>query len=264
MQDDWLPPAEALAAFPVRQWVVAWAKHPLLRTWRLDGPAGEPGLYVKAGRGRAHAEVIAERARLEWAAGRLAVPEVVAGGESDAIAWHATRAMPGSPGVAPENLERPAELAAAMGRGLRRFHAAAIEVCPFDFRNARALEIARSNVSAARFLQSDLLPEHQGMDLAEALATMEALVPCREEVVLTHGDYCVPNVLLEDGEVTGFVDIGGLGLADRWRDLAVGTWSVTRNLGPGFEGVFLEGYGVEADPRRQKFCRLLYDLAAPF
>jgi kanamycin kinase len=74
----------------------------------------------------------------------------------------------------------------------------------------------------------------------------------------------VPNVLLEDGEVTGFVDIGGLGLADRWRDLAVGTWSVTHNLGPGFEAAFLEGYGVKADPQRQRFYRLLYDLAAPF
>jgi kanamycin kinase len=69
-------------------------------------------------------------------------------------------------------------------------------------------------------------------------------------------------VLVADGRVTGFVDLGELGVADRWWDLAVGSWSVTWNFGPGWEQVFLDAYGVEWDPGRVAFFRLLYDLVS--
>ena len=51
-------------------------------------------------------------------------------------------------------------------------------------------------------------------------------------------------------------------MADRWWDLAVATWSVTWNLGPGYEALFLEEYGVGRDDRRVAFYRLLYDVVS--
>jgi kanamycin kinase len=60
----------------------------------------------------------------------------------------------------------------------------------------------------------------------------------------------------------GFVDLGELAVADRWWDLAIGTWSTTWNYGPGLEPRFLAAYGAEPDPDRQAFYRLLYDLAS--
>ena len=44
--------------------------------------------------------------------------------------------------------------------------------------------------------------------------------------------------------------------------VAVGAWSVTWNLGPGWEELFYEAYGVEPDEPRIEFYRLLYDLAS--
>ena len=79
---------------------------------------------------------------------------------------------------------------------------------------------------------------------------------------MCHGDYCLPNALLERDEVTGFVDLGELGVADRYRDLAIATWSVTWNLGPGFESCFLDAYDAPLDPERIRFYRLLYDLVS--
>jgi kanamycin kinase len=67
-------------------------------------------------------------------------------------------------------------------------------------------------------------------------------------------------VLISDGRVSGCVDLGQLGVADRWWDLAVATWSVTWNLGPRWEDLFLDAYGVRRDPARVAFFRLLYDL----
>jgi kanamycin kinase len=81
-------------------------------------------------------------------------------------------------------------------------------------------------------------------------------------LVVCHGDYCLPNVLIEADAACGFVDLGELGVADRWWDLAVATWSVTWNLGPGYEDLFLHEYGVERDDDRVEFYRLLYDVVS--
>lgn len=66
--------------------------------------------------------------------------------------------------------------------------------------------------------------------------------------------------MIDDGRAVGFLDLGEAGLADRWRDLAVATWSVTWNFGPGHEERFLSAYGADWDAHRRDLYRLLYDL----
>ena len=79
--------------------------------------------------------------------------------------------------------------------------------------------------------------------------------------MVCHGDACAPNTLLADtGRWTGHVDVDTLGLADRWADLAVATWSVSWNFGPGWERQLLDAYGVEYDDERITYYRLLWDL----
>ncbi len=67
-------------------------------------------------------------------------------------------------------------------------------------------------------------------------------------------------MLLDADRVVGYLDLGEVGVADRWRDLAVATWSVTWNFGHGHEDLFLRSYGVARDLRRRDLYRLLYDL----
>ena len=61
--------------------------------------------------------------------------------------------------------------------------------------------------------------------------------------VLIHGDYCLPNVLVEDGHLSGLIDLGGAGLGDPQDDLAAGVWTLQYNYGPGHAREFLEAYG---------------------
>jgi kanamycin kinase len=72
----------------------------------------------------------------------------------------------------------------------------------------------------------------------------------------------LPNVLIDDGAVTGYLDLGELGVADRWWDLAVATWSCDWYVGPGWQDLFLDTYGIERDDDKIEFYRLLYDLAS--
>jgi aminoglycoside phosphotransferase len=61
--------------------------------------------------------------------------------------------------------------------------------------------------------------------------------------VLIHGDYCLPNVLVKDGTLTGLIDVGQAGLGNPEVDLAAGVWSLKYNFGEGFARDFLSAYG---------------------
>lgn len=79
--------------------------------------------------------------------------------------------------------------------------------------------------------------------------------------MVCHGDARAPNTIVDNhGDFVGHVDLSSLGVADRWADLAVATWSTVWNYGPGWEEVLLEAYGVEPDPVRTRHHRLLWEL----
>jgi kanamycin kinase len=75
--------------------------------------------------------------------------------------------------------------------------------------------------------------------------------------VLVHGDFCLPNVLVHDGRLSGLVDLGGAGLASPEIDLAAGVWTLQYNYGKGFARAFLEAYGWPpmTDPAIEKLRR---------
>lgn len=63
---------------------------------------------------------------------------------------------------------------------------------------------------------------------------------------LIHGDYCLPNILVKNGKINGFVDLGGAGIGDPWRDYAWCIWSLEYNLGTKeYTPLLLEKLGIE-------------------
>ena len=61
--------------------------------------------------------------------------------------------------------------------------------------------------------------------------------------VLIHGDCGLPNVLVQDGQLSGLVDVGQSGLGNPEDDLAAGVWTLQYNFGKGFARPFLDAYG---------------------
>jgi kanamycin kinase len=188
------------------------------------------------------------------------VPPVLAYGADGEHEWLLTAALAGRSAVDAAWLADPPRLVPLLAEGLRRFHAVTAEGCPFDGRLDVALRTVERRLAAGREDAGRALVAHGGITARAALARLGRRRPEPEDLVVCHGDYCLPNVLLARGRVSGYVDLGALGVADRWRDLAVATWSVTRNLGPGWEGRFLAAYGVRRASARLAYYRLLYDL----
>lgn len=203
------------------------------------------------------ADPVGEVARLEWAARFTPVPAVLEHGADADGSWLVTAALPGENAVADRWLAEPATAVVALGTGLRALHdALPVAGCPFSWS-------APERVAAARDLPPDPArwhDEHAGLTVAEALRRI-ADPPPVERLVVCHGDACAPNTLLHaDGRWSAHVDLDRLGVADRWADLAVASWSTVWNYGADWTGALLDTYGVAPDPERTAYYRLLWDL----
>lgn len=49
--------------------------------------------------------------------------------------------------------------------------------------------------------------------------------------ILIHGDFCLPNILVKNNKISGFIDTEATGLGDPWEDYAWCIWSYEYNLG---------------------------------
>jgi kanamycin kinase len=200
-----------------------------------------------------------EIARLRWAAPFLRVPAVLDTGDDDTGSWMTTLALPGESAVSPRWLGDPATAARAIGSGLRALHdALPVDACPFSWQaKDRLARVLSSGGPDPGRWHVDHLP----LSAADALARL-ADIPPIDRLVVCHGDACTPNTLIDDsGNCSGHVDLGRLGVADRWADLAISTWSLDWNYGPGWQHVLLDAYGVEPDKERIAYYRLLWDLS---
>jgi kanamycin kinase len=263
------PPETIASNYAAWSWTVAWEWPDLATTWRLEetllGPTVPARvIFVKVVRSGHFPTALEEAARLKWARGHLPVPEVLAAGSDGSIDWIVTTALDGLDATRHPLRAEPERLVPILARGLAEFHAIApVETCPFDFRARTAIAHANSRVRNGIAKPGDLHPEHAHFTLETALRELERLAPPSEDLVVCHGDYCFPNVLLgEGGTITGYVDLGELAVADRWWDVAIGAWSTTWNIGPGWEELFYESYGIAPDDHRIRFYRLLYDLSS--
>ena len=64
---------------------------------------------------------------------------------------------------------------------------------------------------------------------------------------LLHGDYCLPNIMLDNWCFSGFIDVDQGGIGDKHMDLFWGIWSLGFNLKTNaYRDRFLDAYGRDA------------------
>ncbi|MCW2602918.1 MAG: putative aminoglycoside 3-phosphotransferase [Pseudonocardiales bacterium] len=215
-------------------------------TFELGHGAGRRFLkWAPAGSGL---DLDAEIARLGWIQPLWPAPRVLDYGVDDDGSWLLTAGLAGDSAVAPRWVAQPRLAVRAIGAGLRALHdALPVETCPFSWSVQHRRERAYAAAEARAASAADVAR------LADA--------PDPDRIVVCHGDACAPNTLIGgDGRWSGHVDFDALGVADRWADLAVATWSTEWNYGAGWEAELLDAYGIDPDPHRTAYYRLLWDL----
>ena len=84
----------------------------------------------------------------------------------------------------------------------------------------------------------------------------EAMNTRKKYDTLIHGDFCLPNILVKDNKITGFIDLGDSGIGDPWFDYAWCIWSLEYNLKTNkYTQVLLDKLGIEFD--REKYLKYI-------
>lgn len=173
--------------------------------------------------------------------------------------WLLTRRVPGEDCTHKQYLDDPKRLCDTTAALLRRLHETDRTDCPVSDRNSGSLSAAGRNYKAGRFDPS-FLPEHWCCGNAEeAWNLIRSNRQYLKADTLLHGDYCLPNILLDDWRFSGFIDVGNGGIGDRHFDIFWGIWSLWFNLkSDAFRERFLDAYGRDkAEPEMLRFIAAL-------
>ncbi|MEM7808245.1 MAG: aminoglycoside 3'-phosphotransferase [Planctomycetota bacterium] len=219
---------------------------------------GDEAVYLKThldqAVGDAHPLAI-ESARTAWLAGVIGedgplVPRVLAfeqGSPQAGVgtwAYLATTAVPGRP-LHDQMADTPLRVARLVGRTLRMLH----DVKPADTLEHRRIAaiLAEADERLGRGIVGSSLRQVQSeRSLKKTLKRLTKRPIDDAERVVTHNDFCLPNVLAGLDDRTGLIDVGGLCLADRHVDLATAIRSLRFNGGrDDAVQVFLREYGQE-------------------
>lgn len=185
-------------------------------------------VYAKLASTARSAELAGERDRLAWLEGRgIACPRVIDWRESDEGACLIMSAVEG---VSAADLPAADLLKAwrSMVERLRDLHELPPDQCPFD--RSLSVMIQRAvDVVARKAVNPDFLPDEDKEESGrELLSRLEPELPDRfnqepSDWAVCHGDACMPNFMVDPKSLrcTGLIDIGRLGTADRYADLAL-------------------------------------------
>lgn len=172
-------------------------------------------------------------------------PEVLAF-ESDEFDWMLTKRALGEDCIDPMYLAEPQRLCDLTAQLLRQLHEVDITGCPVN-RTADYLATARENYQNKHYDLS-LFPDNWGYASPEdAWAEIEKNGDSLASDTLLHGDYCLPNILLNNWQFSSFIDLDTAGIGDKHIDLFWGMWSLQFNLKTDrYCQRFLDVYGKDA------------------
>ena len=230
--------------------------------FRVQGLAGGGNAYLKILAAVEDDDLRRERDVLEWLTSRLPVPRVLDFEQEGQTQYLLMTEAPGSSAADELQATEAAQVISQLAEALRAVHDVDISACPFDMRLDVKLAEARARIDSGLVDEGDFEGVNMGRSAMDIYHELIATRPDYEELVFTHGDYCLPNIMLKDGAVSGFLDLGRAGIADRYTDLALAARSIRHNTGDEqLAGLFFEAYDLgEVDWQRVDYYILLDEL----
>lgn len=169
---------------------------------------------------------------LRYLQGKLPVPLIYAYEVSDGKSFLLMSKCPGEMACSQAYMRDPAGLCKLLTKGLKSLWSIDVSDCPSDQRLEHKLAMAEYNIEHGLVDLDNVEPDTFGENgFRNPLELLRWLYENRpeEEPVLSHGDYCLPNLFGIRGEVTGYIDLGRAGIADKWCDIALCYRSLSHN-----------------------------------
>jgi len=209
---------------------------------------------------------------MSWLDGKIPAPKILAYEKDYEYQYLLMSKVSGKMSCDEYYLEHPKELLAMLAEALRMLWSIDISDCPRNRNIEAELEDARYRV------KNNLVD----MDKAEpttfgegGFASPQALLKWLEnnkpdyEPVLSHGDFCLPNIFIENGQISGYIDLGDTGIGDKWRDISLCYRSLKHNFDGTYGGkvypdfdpdMLFEALGMEPNREKLRYYILLDEL----
>ena len=163
---------------------------------------------------------------------------------SDDADYLLTRRIVGEDCTHSDYLADPKRLCDLLAERLRALHETDFAGCPVTDRMGAYLALAEKNYKEGRYDLSYYSDCYGDISGESAFAVLQDGKSEFRNEVLLHGDYCLPNIMLDDWRFSGFIDVGNGGVGDRHVDLFWGAWTLCFNLGTDkYRKRFFDAYG---------------------
>lgn len=161
---------------------------------------------------------------MRWMEGKLPVPKVLCFESYSDKQFLLMSKVSGKMSCDEYYMSRPDVLISGLAEAFNMFWNVDTKGCPRTLDLDSELAEARRRVENNLIDLSDAEPHTFGengfKDAEDLLCWLEKNKP-EFEPVLLHGDFCLPNIFLENGRVSGFIDLGSAGIGDKWKDIAL-------------------------------------------
>ena len=157
--------------------------------------------------------------------------------ESD---WLLTKRVQGEDATFALYLDDPRRLATSSAEILRTLHESDFADCPVKTRMDDYFHTVDENYKRGGY---DLSYSIFGTPEEAYRITLEGRHLLKNDTLI-HGDYCLPNFLMDNWKFSGFIDLGNGGVGDRHVDLFWGAWTLNFNLHTDkYRDLFFDAYG---------------------
>ena len=207
----------------------------------------KPSLFLKVRNTRLapqESDLLTEKIAMSWLQDKLNVPSVICFHEECETQYLVMTQIAGVSGIHQYAMNDIPNLIREFAFGLREIHSISMDSCPLDWRMERFFSWWEGLIEVGA-PDSQIPTRETKAFLRNELCSVKASLPAEEDLVFTHGDYCLPNILIHDGRLSGIIDWGYAGVGDRYRDFVAAYYTIRRNLGAEWVPVFFEEYGLQ-------------------
>jgi aminoglycoside phosphotransferase len=197
-----------------------------------------------------------ERDAMGWFYGKVTVPEIIVYHRENDVEYLLTTAIPGQSSENESCHANKQHLVEQLADALHTIHNIPTTACPIDKTPDGLIAHGRARIEAGIITQKMVEDEGMAGSPTEALDGLAEKAHELEGPVMTHGDYCLPNIMIENDQVSGFIDLGYFGIGDPYRDYIAAQYSVRRNLGEEWIAPFFHAYGLKSlDEQKLRWYR---------
>ena len=207
---------------------------------------------------------------MNWLEDKINVPKIICYVLENDTTYFLMSKVNGTMSCDTYYLENSNELVDLLVDGMNSLWSISIEDCPSKVCLESKLNEAKYRVDHHLVDINECDPKTFGPNgFKDPLALYQWLMDNKpqEELVLSHGDYCLPNIFNNNGKTT-FIDIGRMGVSDKWQDIALCYRSLRDNMNGSYGGkvydfnpdLLFKKLGIEKDENKLNYYLLLDEL----